>query len=166
MMISAIVAASDNNVIASNGKIPWNMPADVAFMRSKIKGHPLIMGSATHDSIGSIFPEPGTINVVISRNPDYKASPGAIVVKTVEEALDLPQIQQSDEAFIFGGETIYKLAMPFTQKIYLTRIHITVNGDRFFNYDSEQWLEVARESHEKDEKNSYDYDFITLERKH
>jgi dihydrofolate reductase len=163
MILSAIVAASDNNVIGNKGKIPWNLPADWAFVSKVTMGHPIIMGSATHNSIGRALP--GRTNIVISRNPAYKPRGSSILVNSLDEALSLIQVQQTDEAFVFGGEAIYELAMPKLQKIYLTRIHTTVDGDKFFNYDKGIWKEVSKDKHKKDEKNPYDYDFIILKRR-
>jgi dihydrofolate reductase len=160
-MLSAIVAATDNNVISKNNKIPWKMPADVAFLRQKIKGHALIMGSATYSSMGKAYP--GCTNIVLSRH--LEELPDATVVRTVDEALKLDEVKKDNEPFIFGGETIYKLAMPFIQRIYLTRIHTPIAGDWFFNYNPNDWKEVSKEEHKKDAVNPYDYTFIILERR-
>jgi dihydrofolate reductase len=160
-MISAIVAATDNEVISKANKIPWRMPADAAYLRQKIKNHVLIMGSATYYSMGKAYP--GSLNVVVSRK-DLKLA-DATVVHSIEEALNLEEVKIDSEPFIFGGETIYKLAMPYTQRIYLTKIHAQIDGDRFFRYNPQEWKEVSREEHKKDSLNPYDYDMIVLERK-
>lgn len=162
-MVSAIVGATENDVIAKDGKIPWHMPADFAHVREITMGHPIIMGRATYEPIGHNLP--GRLNIVVSRNPNYKVFPDAILVNSVEDALDLNQVKNSDEIFIFGGQSIFEAAMPHIQKIYLTRIHTTIDGDRFFKYNPDEWTEVSRQSHKKDEKNPYDYDFIVLQRK-
>lgn len=162
MVLSIIVGATDNNVISKNGLIPWKMPADFAYVRKKTWGHPIIMGRGTHDHVGKTLT--GRINIVVSSNPDYKVAEGSILVSSVEDALQLPQVKNVTEAFIFGGEGIYNSAMPYVQKIYLTRIHTQIDGDRFFNYDKSQWHEVSKEKHQKDKDNPYDYDFIVLER--
>ncbi len=164
MTISAIVAVTENNAIGREGGIPWSLPADLAYMRDLTMGHPLIMGRKTHDSIGRTLP--GRLNVVISRNPDYKAAEGSVLVGSLEEALNLPEVKKAGEVFIFGGEAIYKQAMPLTDKIYLTRVHTTTAADRFFHYDEDRWQEVSRQEHKADDKNQFDYDFIVLERKH
>jgi dihydrofolate reductase len=163
MIVSAIVAAGDNGVIGNKGKIPWEMPADSAFVTKTTMGHPLIMGSHTHDLIGKSLP--GRLNVVISRRPDYKGAEGAIVVHTVDEALALEEVKNADEVFIFGGQRIYELAMPKTQRIYLTRVHTSVEGDAFFTYDPKEWQEISCDKHKADDKNPFDYDFCVLERK-
>jgi dihydrofolate reductase len=126
-MISAIVAATDNHVISKDNKIPWRMPADMAYLRKKVNGHALIMGRATYDSMGKAYP--GCTNIVVSRR--VKELPDAIVVHSMLEALELPEVKKDSETFIFGGETIFNEAMPYTERIYLTRIHAQIDGDRF-----------------------------------
>ena len=163
MILSAIVAASDNDVIGNKGNIPWKLPADSKYLSKITMGHPIIMGRETHDSIGRALP--GRTNIVISRNPKYKPAGSSIVVNSLDEALSLIQVQQTDEAFIFGGQAIYELAMLKLQRIYLTRIHANADGDKFFKYDSSEWKEASKEVHKKDAENPFDYDFIILKRK-
>jgi dihydrofolate reductase len=160
-MISAIVAATDNDVISKDNKIPWRMPEDMKYLRSKVNGHVLIMGRATYDSMGKAYP--GCTNIVVSRS--LKELPDAIVVHSMEDALNLDEVKKDNEPFIFGGETIFNEAMPYTDRIYLTRIHAQIDGDRYFQYDPNDWQEVNREEHQKDDANPYDYDFIILEKK-
>ena len=163
MKLCAIVAVTDNDVISKEGKIPWHMPMDFERLKRITLGHPIIMGRKTHDSIGRTLP--GRLNVVISTNPDYKVREGSILVDSLDAALNLEQVKAADEAFIFGGESIYMQALPKTQKIYLSRIHTTVDGDTFFKFDASGWMESSRESFKKDEQNPFDHDFIVLERK-
>lgn len=160
-MISAIVAATENDVIAKDNKIPWRMPADMKYLRSKVNGHALIMGRATYTSMGKAYP--GCTNIVVSRS--IKELPDAIVVHSMQAALDLDEVKKDDEPFIFGGESIFNEAMPYTDRLYLTRIHASIDGDRFFHYNPDEFVEVSREEHKKDADNPYDYDFIVLERK-
>lgn len=161
MILSAIVAASDNDVIGKNGEIPWKLAADSVFVNRTTMGHPLIMGSKTHDAINGILP--GRANIVISRRLDYKGAKGAIVVHALAEALALDEVKNNNEAFIFGGQKIYELAMTKLEKIYLTRVHTTVEGDAFFKYDPAKWREVSKDPHPADGKNQYAFDFIVLE---
>jgi dihydrofolate reductase len=161
--ISAIVAVTDNDVISKEGKIPWHMPMDFERLRKITIGHPIIMGRKTHDSIGRTLP--GRLNIVISSNPDYKVQEGSILVSSLEEALDLDQVKNADEAFIFGGESIYMQALPKTKRIYFTRIHTTVDGDTFFKFDKNNWKEISKESFKKDDENPFDHDFYILDRK-
>jgi dihydrofolate reductase len=161
-MISAIVAATDNDVISDKGKIPWHMPADFKHLREVTWGHPIIMGRKTHEYIGRTLP--GRTNIVLSRNSHLEIFPGSILATSIEEALERKEVKEASEVFAFGGE-IYKQTMPLIGRIYLTRIHTTVDGDNFFKYNPKEWEEVSREEHKKDTQNPYDYDFIILERK-
>jgi dihydrofolate reductase len=163
MLISAIVGATENDVIAKDGGIPWNLKSDLRYTNNTTMGHPIIMGRGTHDFIGKSLP--GRLNVVVSHNPNYKVHEDAVLANSIEEALALPEVKKADEVFIYGGQDIYKAAMPYIQKIYLTRIHANIDGDRFFKYDPSEWKEVSKESHKADFENEYDYDFVVLERK-
>jgi dihydrofolate reductase len=162
-MISAIVAATDNDVISKNGVIPWRMPADSKYLREKVAGHVIIMGSGTYKFMGHAYP--GCTNIVISNTMQPQEVPDGILVRSIDEALNLAEVKKDSEVFIFGGQGIYEAAMPKTERIYLTRIHTQIDGDRFIKYDTHEWQEISKEEHEKDANNPYDYTFIILERK-
>jgi dihydrofolate reductase len=162
-MISAIVAMSDNHVIGNKGQIPWHLPADLSRMRELSVGHPIIMGRATHEAIGRTLPD--RLNIVISSDPHYKVSKGSVLVGSLDEAFNLDEVKAAEEVFIFGGESIYLQAMPITQRIYLTIVHLTTEGDKFFKYMPDEWTIVSEEKHQKDQNNLYDYEFITLDRR-
>lgn len=154
---------ANNNVIGKSNDLPWYLPADLARFKELTMGSTVIMGRKTFDSILNRIhkPLPGRKNIVISRNPDYKPD-GVVVVDTIEDALKLAD---SDEVFILGGEQIFKLAMPLIDRIHLTEVKMDIDGDAFFPNIIDDFQEIDRESHQKDEKNQYDYDFVTLDRK-
>ncbi len=158
-MISIIAAVSDNNVIGNKGQLPWHLHADMQRMKELTMGHPLIMGRKTHESIGRALP--GRRNIVIThQNMSY---PGCEVATSLDEALE--SVAKEEEAFIFGGGEIYKQAMEKADRMYLTRVHATVDGDVYFpEIDPEQWKEVAREDHPADAENQYPYSFMTYAR--
>lgn len=164
MILSALVAASDNDVIGYQRGIPWHIPGEQAYAKQLSLGKPLIMGRKTHESIGRALP--GRLNVIISRDPDYQPAEGAVRVGSLEEALELPEVKNAAEAIIFGGEAIFNEAMPRLERIYLTRVHGTFAGDTFFRFDSEEWKVVAEEKHGKDPAAGIDYgfDYLILER--
>ena len=163
MIISQIVAASLNNVIGVNGGMPWHMPTDLKYFKDKTWGHHIVTGRRNYEVEGKALP--GRVNIVLTRNPDYKI-PDGIVVHTLEDAIDIARKAGETELFIVGGEEIYKLAMPVTDRIYLTRIHTEVKGDTFYpELDMNIWQEVSREQHKKDENDPFDYDFLVYERK-
>jgi dihydrofolate reductase len=162
-MISAIVAATDNDVISKEGRIPWHMPADFARLKKITMGHPIIMGRKTHDAIGVTLP--GRLNIVISRDPSYKVHEGSVLVTSLEAALNHPDAISDPEVFIFGGASIYAQALPKTQRIYLTRVHTTVEGDTFFKFNADEWHTASHQAFKADKKNPFDCDWYVLERK-
>jgi len=160
MLRSIIVALSENNVIGRDKGLPWKLSADLKRLKELTMGHHIIMGRKTWESLGK--PLPGRIHIVITRQKDYKA-PGASVVNSLEEALIMSS--GDHEVFIFGGGEIFAKALPVVQKIYLTRVHAKIQGDTYFpKIDLLDWKIVFIEDHHKDEKNDYDYSFITMER--
>ena len=130
-------------------------------------GKPVIMGRKTWESLKG--PLPGRTNIVITRQPDYLAE-GAKVVTTVEDAITMAGnvafIEGQEEAVIMGGAEIYALALPQTQRLYLTEVHAEVDGDTFFpEYATSEWKEIGREDFAAEGPNPYDYSFVVYERK-
>jgi dihydrofolate reductase len=162
MIISQIVAASLNNVIGINNALPWHMPTDMAWFRDKTWGHHVVTGRRNYEAEGKALP--GRTNIVLTRNTDLKL-PDAMVVHDIQDAIRNAKDQGEQELFIVGGEEIYRLAMPFTDRIYLTRIHAELEGDTYYpEPDWSLFKEVSKASHKKDLKNPYDFDFLTYER--
>lgn len=161
MTISLIVAVAENNVIGKNNQLAWHLPADLKLFKNLTTGHHIIMGRKTYESIGK--PLPDRISVIITRQENYKAE-GCIVVKSLQDAI---QISKNDEeVFIIGGAEIFREAIPIADKIYLTRIHQSFEGDTFFQeLDQNVWEETKRIDFNPDEKNKYPYSFCILEKK-
>ena len=167
MIVSIIVAASSNNVIGKDNDLIWHLPVDMNFFRTKTNSHHVIMGRKNFESIPHKYrPLPNRTNIIITRQSDYKAE-GSIVVNSVEEALKVAKSNEENEAFIIGGGQIYKLAVDagIADKIYLTKIHHSFDGDTFFPELNSDWIEVNREDCFKDDNHKYDYSFIVLEKK-
>ena len=159
-MLSIIVAVSENNVVGKENKLPWKLSADLKHLKSLTMGHHIIMGRKTWESLGRALP--GRINVVITTDKNFKAE-GGVVVHSLKEAFTVSS--SDDEIFIFGGGKIFKEAMPLVKKIYMTKVHSIIDGDTFFPVlDMKDWKETSREDFKADEKNQYDYSFVTLER--
>nr|AIA17719.1 Dihydrofolate reductase [uncultured bacterium] len=132
MMISHIAACSQNRVIGKDNHLPWKIPEDWKFFKDKTSGHILIMGRKTFESLGK--PLPNRLNVVITRDPTYQA-PGAVVLPSVEAALEFAQTKfkdYPDEVFIGGGGEIYKQTLAIADRVYLTVIHKDFDGDAFY----------------------------------
>lgn len=145
----------NNRVIGIDNKLPWRLPADLKNVKRITMGHPIIMGRKNYESIGK--PLPGRRNIILTRDKDYSAA-GCEIVHSVSEIYKV--CGGEEEIFIFGGEQIYKLFLPFTQKIYLTRIHSQFEGDTFFpEVDFNDWEEIIFEKGITDEHNPYSYSF-------
>ena len=161
-MISLMWAMDNNHVIGNNNQLPWHLPEDLKFFKRTTMGHPIAMGRKTWDSIGR--PLPGRENIVITRNPEFLCE-GCTVLNSVEALLEFSQ-QNADEIFVIGGAEIFKLILPYADKLYLTRIYDEFKGDTFFpELNMEEWSLLSREQGIKDEKNPYDYEFMIYERK-
>ena len=166
MKVSLIVAASENGVIGKDNDLIWHLPKDMHFFKDTTMGHHVIMGRKNFESIPHKFrPLPNRTNVVITRKTDYKAD-SCIVVNSAEEALQIAKQNGEEEAFIIGGGQIYKLALEanLVDKIYLTKVHHSFEGDTFFPALNKDWKEISRIQNQADEKHLYNFDFITLEK--
>jgi len=162
MRLTAVVAATENDVIGRNNGMPWHLPADLAHFKAITLGHPVLMGRRTFEAIGR--PLPGRRNLVLSRSPDFTV-PGVDVVHTLEAAIgaagDVPELM------VIGGAALYTLALPRTDRVHLTRLHMTLDGDAHFPALPEsQWREVSRSPRRPaDERNACDMTFLVLERR-
>jgi dihydrofolate reductase len=166
MIVSAIAALSRNNVIGKNNDLPWRLPDDMKFFMETTKGHHVIMGRKNYDSLHEKFkPLPNRTNIVITRQKSFSA-PGCIVLHDVEAGLKIAEKNAEPECFIIGGAEIYKLAMPFTTRLYLTEIHAEIDGDTFFPaIDKDAWIEVSRKHHGVDTRHRYAFDIVVYDRK-
>ena len=160
-LVTLIAAASENNVIGKDNKLIWHLSDDLKHFKELTKGHFVIMGRKTFESMPKALPN--RTNVVITRKLDYKAE-NAIVVNSMEQALK--HAENDSQPFIIGGGEIYKLAIEDADRIELTRVHTSIEGDAFFpeiNYNL--WEEVSSEKRFKDDKNEYDYTFYRYDKK-
>jgi dihydrofolate reductase len=159
--VSLIVAMAKNRVIGVNNTLPWHLPADLKHFKSLTMGHHIVMGRKTYESIGK--PLPGRTSVVVTRNAGYSV-PGVIVVHSLKQAL--ASCGNDEEIFVIGGAELYRQAIKFADRIYLTEIDADISGDAHFTeFDSRFWQEAGRECHEADEKNAHPYHFVLYDRK-
>ncbi len=156
MTLSLIAAIGKNNELGKNNTLLWNMPADMKHFRDTTRGHTVIMGRKTFESIGR--PLPNRRNIVITRDNQYQKD-GIEVVHSMEEALAL--VKDSDEeVFNIGGSEIYKVGMPFADKLYITHIDGSFDADAFFpEIKNTEWEQSSTEPYEKDAENPYNYSF-------
>ncbi len=161
MRISAVVAASENGVIGRDGGLPWHVSSDMKLFKQITLGKPIIMGRRTWDSLPR-KPLPDRRNIVISRQADYTAD-GAELAGSVEEALAL--CAGEAEVSIIGGGQVYAEAMIRTDRIYLTRIHMAVDGDTFLpDLKDSEWCEVERRQFPRGERDDAAFTLIVLDR--
>jgi dihydrofolate reductase len=160
-MTTIIAAIAENNALGKNNDLIWHLPADLIRFRKTTTGHHIIMGRNTFESIGK--PLPNRTTVIISRNKDYKAE-GCITVDSLETALEIAK--NDDSPFIIGGAQIYEKAINLVDQLDITEVHHKFEADVFFpKIDLSIWKETKREFFKADEKNSYDYSFVSYIRK-
>ena len=148
--------------MATDPDIPWQLPADRRHFRDMTIGKPVVMGRKTFETLKR--PLGKRQNIILTRNTAYKAPEGCIVAHSVEEVLNI--CKDSEELMICGGAPIYEAFFAHADRLYLTQVHATFEGDVYFPaFDMEAWQEVKRIDSEPDEKNPYSYSFLFLERK-
>ena len=155
--ISLIVTTAENNVIGMDNKMPWHIPEDFKHFKEITMGKPCIMGRKTYESILDQLgkPLPGRDSIVISRG-GYNHE-GCTTVTSVDEAIGKAKDLTDDEIMVIGGAQIYALTLPLANRIYLTRVHQTPEGDAFFPEFGADWTETDFEGHDG-------FSFVTLER--
>lgn len=165
-MVSIIVAIADNGAIGRNNQLLWHITEDMKFFKRTTGGHTVIMGRKTWESIGR--PLPNRRNIVVSRslskNPLVQI-PGVEISPSLEEAITAAGYSD-EEIFIMGGGEIYRQALPFADRLYLTLVHTTIpDADTFFpNFELCEWHEIFHESHQRGEKYEHPFEFVILER--
>jgi dihydrofolate reductase len=158
--LELVVAAAENDVIGRANQLPWHLPADLRHFKLLTMGRPIFMGRKTYQSIGKALP--GRENFVLSRSAQF-APPDCRVVTTLSDARAAagPHLP----LMVIGGAEIYRLCLPFAQRIHLTLVHAKIEGDTHFaDWRGAQWSESGRLRNEADAKNAFAYSFITLDR--
>lgn len=166
MIISSIAAVARNNVIGKDNQLIWRLPADMKYFKDITEGHCVITGRKNYESIPEKFrPLVNRTNIVITHQKNYSA-PGAIVVNSVEAAIEVARQKNESEVFIIGGGEIFKQTMSITDRVYLTEVHHIFDGDAYFpEIDKKVWKEISRKEMPIDEKHKYAYTFCVLERR-
>lgn len=157
--IILVVARADNGVIGADGNLPWRIPADLRHFKQLTKDRPMIMGRKTFDSLPGLLE--GRRHIVLTRDPDWEEE-GAEVAHSPEEAL---RLANGPHVCIIGGAEIYRLFLPQADRIELTEVKASPDGDTLLEaFDKKDWKEAAREKHEA-ENGTPAFDFVTLVRK-
>lgn len=156
-----IAAVAENNALGKDNELVWHLPNDFKRFKSLTSGHHIIMGRKTFESFPK--PLPNRTHVIITRQKEYQAE-GCIIVDSMDKALAI--CPKEEDIFIIGGGEIYKLGLPYSDKIELTRVHHTFEADAYFPEISEtEWKIVVSEFNEKDEQHLYNYTYQTFIRK-
>ena len=161
-MLTIIAAASENNALGKDNQLLWHLPEDFKRFKTLTSGHYIIMGRKTFESFPK--PLPNRTHLIITRQPNYQAPEGCVVVSSLEKAMEL--CPANEEAFVIGGGEIYQQAINIVDKIDVTRVHTTIDADTFFpEIDTNIWKLVFEEFHPKDEKHAFDFTFLTYVRR-
>jgi dihydrofolate reductase len=161
--IALIVAMDERGCIGANGTLPWHLPADLQHFKACTMGKPMIMGRRTFESLGRVLP--GRRHVVMSHRSPEAIPAGVSWVHDREAALDAAR--DAAEIMVIGGAAIFALFLPMASRLYLTRIHATYAGDRFFPEPEPLgcgWHERERHTHEADERNPHAMTFAIYDR--
>jgi len=158
---SLVVAMARNRVIGRDNRLPWRLPADLAYFKQVTMGHPVVMGRRTYESIPDRFrPLPNRRNIVLST---FRA-PGCTVVGSLDEAWRVAG--DADEVSVIGGTSIFDEALPIADRIHLTEVEAEVPGDTYFPaFDRSQWTEREVARHPRDDRHAYPFRIVVLDRK-
>lgn len=155
---------SENNAIGRDNDLPWHLPDDLKFFKRTTLGKAVLMGRKTYDSMGK--PLPNRLNIVVSSDKNLQLPEGVLLYNNLEDAVTRLQQEDADEGFIVGGGKIFEQTMDITDRIYLTRVHTTIeDAEAFFPHmDHTHWKLAWREEHPADEKHAYAFTFEQWDR--
>ena len=161
-MITVIAAIAANNALGKDNDLIWHLPADLKRFKKVTTGHYILMGRNTFESIGR--PLPNRTTIIITRNKNYFKE-GCLIANSLEQAIEMAK--SAAQIFIIGGAQIYKetMAKEIAAQLDITLVHHNFEADVFFpEIDTKIWKEAAREDFKADEKNDYDYSFVSYQK--
>lgn len=162
-MITIIAAIAKNNALGKDNDLIWHLPSDLKRFKKITSGHHILMGRNTFESIGK--PLPNRTTIIITRNKNYFKD-GCLIAHSLEEAIEL--VENDDAIFIIGGAQIYKEAIQkdLVHQLDITQVHQEFEADVFFpEIDLNIWKETSRKDFKADEKNKYNYSFLSFQKK-
>ncbi len=163
MIISLIAAVAENNVIGKNNKLPWYLPEDLKYFKKITYGHHVIMGRGTYESLGK--PLSGRTNIIITRQKDYEV-PQCIIAGDLKSAYIYAEKYGESEVFVLGGGNVFSQALSTADKMYITRIFHSFQGDTFFpEFSLAEWKLVSEKRYDADERNKFPHSFQVYESK-
>ncbi len=162
-MLSTIVAIANNNVIGKDNKLIWLLPEDLKRFKQITTGKNIIMGRKTFESLGRVLPN--RKHIILCNDMEMDIDNENVEILDDISKLD-KYINSDEENFVIGGATIYKLLMPYVNKLYITKINQDFEGDVYFPEIKEtEWKEISKEKGLRNDENPYDYEYITYIRK-
>ena len=162
-MLSTIVAIANNNVIGKDNKLIWHLPEDLKRFKQITTGKNIIMGRKTFESLGRVLPN--RKHIILCNDMEMDIDNENVEILDDISKLD-KYINSDEENFVIGGATIYKLLMPYVNKLYITKINHDFEGDVYFPEIKEaEWKEISKEKGLKNDENPYYYEYITYVRK-
>ena len=161
-MLSIIVAKAKNNIIGKDNALIWHLPAHLKRFKKLTTNHTIIMGRKTFESLGRVLPN--RYHIILCNDAQMQIDNENVEILDDISMLD-KYINDNKEHFVIGGATMYRLLMPYCQKMYITEINQEFEGDVSFpEINMNEWKITQREQGLKDEKNPYDYEYVTYER--
>lgn len=159
MKISLIAAIGKNRELGKGNELIFQIPEDMKHFRETTRGHVVVMGRKTYESIG--HPLPNRTNIIVTRSADLSVSDGVIIKNSIEDALEFAKSIEKEEIFVIGGAQIYQLAMPYANKLYLTLVEAHVpDADAYFP-DYSDFKNIVSERKSNDEHYAYSFLEIT-----
>lgn len=161
-MLSIIVAVAKNNVIGKDNKLIWHLPEDLKRFKKLTTGHTIIMGRKTFESLGRVLPN--RKHIILCNDANLNIEDENVEVIDNIQLLE-SYINSEEENFVIGGATIYKLLMPYANKMYITKINEEFEGDVYFPEIKEEWKIIEKQKGIKNEENPFDYKYVTYVKK-
>lgn len=162
-MLTIIAAIANNNVIGKDNKLIWHLPEDLKRFKNLTTGHKIIMGRKTFESLGKVLPN--RKHIILSKTGKSNIDNENVEIVDNISKLD-KYINSEEECFVIGGATIYKLLMPYANKMYITKINQNFEGDTYFPEIKEtEWKSIESKKGLRDDANLFDYEYITYIRK-
>ena len=161
-MLSIIVAKAKNNIIGKDNALIWHLPEDLKRFKRLTTGHTIIMGRKTFESLGRVLPN--RHHIILCNDAQMQIDDENVEILEDISMLE-KYVKDEEEHFVIGGATMYRLLMPMCSKMYITEINQDFEGDVSFpEINMREWNITEREKGLKDEKNPFDYEYVTYER--
>ena len=161
MRLALIAAVARNRVIGKNNTLPWRIPEDMKRFKKLTTGHTVIMGKKTYESLPK-RPLSNRRSIVITDDPKDQFD-GCITALSIDEAIK--QCDPSEETFIIGGASVYRQFLPVTDRLYLTVVHKSFEGDVYFpQIDYNEWKLISKEDCAEDQYNDFSYSNMVYDR--